>query len=76
MIIWCLILAFHGNLNNIAIYETRNRGTGTGMGGMQRNVFNILRNFSEDLGECYQLSILWNDTKNYGERSRRFRRMF
>ena len=63
----------------MAIYKTRNIGTGNGMRGMRgtRGMFTrIPGNLLEDSGECYYFNIPGNVPKDSGECSKRFRGMF
>ena len=62
----------------MAIYKTRNTGTGNGMRRMQgtRGMFTrIPGNLLEDSGECSHFSIPGNIREDSGECSRRFRGM-
>ena len=62
----------------MAIYKTRNTGTGNGMRGMRgtRGMFTrIPGNLLEDSGECYYFNIPENVPKDSGECSKRFRGM-
>ena len=63
----------------MAIYKTRNTGTGNGMWGMRgtRRMFTrIPRNLLEDSGKCYYFNIMANVQEDSGECFRRFRGMF
>ena len=54
----------------LAIYKTRNTGTGNGMRGMQgtRGMFTrIPGNLLEDSGECYYFNIPGNVPEDSGE---------
>ena len=65
--------------NVLAIYKTRNTGTGNGMRGMRgtRGMFTkIPGNLLEDSGECYYFKIPGNVQEDSGECSKRFRGMF
>ena len=62
----------------MAIYKTRNTGTGNRMRGMRgtRGMFTrIPGNLLEDSGECYYFNIPENVPKDSGECSKRFRGM-
>ena len=63
----------------MAIYKTRNTGTGNGMRGMRgtRGMFTrIPGNLLEDSRKCYYFNIPGNVPKDSGECSKRFRGMF
>ena len=63
----------------MAIYKTRNTGTGNGVRGMQgtRGMFTrIPGNLLEDSGECSHFSIPGNVPEDSGECYQRFRGMF
>ena len=63
----------------MAIYKTRNTGTGNGMGGIQgtRRMFTrISRNLLEDSGEFSGFSIPGNAREDSGELSERFSGVF
>ena len=65
--------------SKLAIYKTRNTGTGNGMRRMRgtRGMFTgIPGNPLEDSGECYYFIIPGNVEEDSGECSKRFRRMF
>ena len=57
----------------LAIYKTKNTGTGNGMRGMFTRVPG---NLIEDSGECYYFSIPENVQEHSGECSSRFWGMF
>ena len=57
----------------LAIYKTRNTGTGNGMRGMFTR---IPGNLIEDSGECYYFNIPRNVQADFGKCSKRFRGMF
>ena len=66
-------------LDILAIFKTRNTGTGNGMRGIQetRGMFTrIPGNPLEDSGECSHFSIPGNVREDSGECYRRFRVMF
>ena len=63
----------------MAIYKTRNTGTGNGIRGMRgtRGMFTrIPGNLLGDSGECYYFNISGNVEEDSGECSRGFRGMF
>ena len=62
----------------MAIYKTRNTGTGSGMRGMRgtRGMFTrIPGNLLEEPGECCYFNILGNAEEDSGKCSKRFREM-
>ena len=59
----------------MAIYKTRNTGTGNGMRGTRGMFTRIPGNLLEDSGECYYFNIPENVPKDSGECSKRFRGM-